>query len=96
MKRHSNLNEKTFRNNFFKEVDWFGINEEIAIRELPDASHRIIAVDPEHINKVGKCTITPQSSGQCRVRAHLLSLVHKSIRAFYLLSDPSCFNSQIG
>lgn len=56
LKRHSNLNEKTFRNNFSKNVDWFGINEDIAIKELPDAGHRIVAVDPAHINKAGKCT----------------------------------------
>lgn len=56
LKRHSNLNEKTFRNNYSKNVDWFGINEGIALRELPEAAHRVIDVDPAHINKAGKCT----------------------------------------
>lgn len=56
LERHSNLNEKTFRNNYSKAVDWFGINDGIALRELPDASHRIVAIDPAHINKAGKCT----------------------------------------
>ncbi|WP_304428598.1 transposase [uncultured Duncaniella sp.] len=58
LKRHSCLNEKTFRNNFSKEVDWIGINEEVALRESPDMAHRVvaIAIDPAHISKAGNCT----------------------------------------
>ncbi len=62
LKRHSNLNEKTFRNNYSKNVDWFGINEGIALRELPEAPHRVIDVDPAHINKADKCTPSAVSS----------------------------------
>lgn len=54
--RHSDINEKTFRNNFSKEVDWIGINDEVALRELTDAAHRAIMIDPAHISKTGKCT----------------------------------------
>lgn len=54
--RHSSLNEKTFRNNFSKSADWIGINDEIALRELPDAAHRVVVIDPAHISKAGRCT----------------------------------------
>ena len=54
--RHSHLNEKTFRNNFSKEVDWVGLNSGIALRELPEASHRVVVIDPAHIDKSGKST----------------------------------------
>lgn len=56
LKRHSSLNEKTYRNNFSKEVDWIGINDEVALRELPDDTHRVVVIDPAHISKAGKCT----------------------------------------
>lgn len=54
--RYSNLNEKTFRNNFAKTVKWVELNTEIALKELSDAAHRVIAIDPAHISKAGKCT----------------------------------------
>lgn len=54
--RHSSLNEKTYRNNFSKTVDWVGVNDEVALRELPDAGHRVVVIDPAHISKAGKCT----------------------------------------
>lgn len=56
LKRLSSLNEKTFRNNFSKEVDWIGINDEVALHELPEASHRVVVIDPAHVTKAGKCT----------------------------------------
>lgn len=54
--RYSGLNEKTFRNNFCREVDWIGLNKTLVPEELPCPERRFIAIDPAHISKAGKST----------------------------------------
>lgn len=57
LERYSSLNEKTFRNNFTKDnVNWTKINLGMIDRLLPNPEDRIIAIDPAHISKSGKCT----------------------------------------
>lgn len=56
LERFSDFNEKTFRNNFSKKVDWINLNTGMIDRMLPDIGHRVIALDPAHISKSGKCT----------------------------------------
>lgn len=57
LQRYSNLNEKTFRNNFSKtSVDWLKLNEQFVPIGDPLSTHIVIAMDPAHISKSGKCT----------------------------------------
>ena len=56
LERYSGINEKTFRNNFSKKVDWLKLNTGLIDEMLPDADNRVIALDPAHISKSGKCT----------------------------------------
>lgn len=56
LQRYSNLNEKTFRNNFSKTgINWFELNRGF-IPVTSDPEHMVIAMDPAHISKSGKCT----------------------------------------
>lgn len=55
--RYSDLNEKTFRNNFSKRnLDWVELNAVMLNKVLPHPSDRVIALDPAHISKSGRCT----------------------------------------
>ena len=55
--RYSDLNEKTFRNNFSKRnLNWVELNAVMIDKVLPHPSDRVIALDPAHISKSGRCT----------------------------------------
>lgn len=57
LSRYSGLNEKTFRNNFTnKNVKWLKLNELFIPRDLAASGKLVIAMDPAHIAKSGKCT----------------------------------------
>lgn len=56
LERFSDFNEKTFRNNFTKKIDWINLNTGMIDKMLPDREYRVIALDPAHISKSGKCT----------------------------------------
>lgn len=56
LQRYSGLNEKTFRNNFSKRgLDWLELNSGF-ITNASNPEHLVIAMDPAHISKSGKCT----------------------------------------
>lgn len=56
LERFSDFNEKTFRNNFSKKIDWINLNTGMIDNVLPNVEHRVVALDPAHISKSGKCT----------------------------------------
>lgn len=57
LSRYSGINEKTFRNNFAREnVKWLQLNKLFIPEELDATGKLVIAMDPAHISKSGKCT----------------------------------------
>lgn len=57
LSRYSGLNEKTFRNNFTtKDVKWLELNELFIPENSVASGNLVIALDPAHISKSGKCT----------------------------------------
>ena len=56
LQRYSGLNEKTFRNNFSRDgIDWLRLNK-MFISGTVSPDRLVIAMDPAHISKSGRCT----------------------------------------
>lgn len=57
LSRYSGLNEKTFRNNFTtKDISWLKLNRLLIPKNIAASGRLVIAMDPAHISKSGKCT----------------------------------------
>ena len=54
LERYGSLSDRTYRNNFSAEFDWFEFNKVFTEQHCSD--ERILAFDPSFINKSGKCT----------------------------------------
>lgn len=57
LQRYSGVNEKTFRNNFARtDISWLHLNRLFLPDKITPSDHLVIAMDPAHISKSGKCT----------------------------------------